>query len=152
MSDHQDQLATATPGLERARIPFRDGQAYDQWDAIAAALYRQLVVEPLSWAVRGRAGALQLPPYEFELANYTGMNSLRVTTTTTSSLIEGESLAFSGFTSLTSTFDAVRLVRLDERQRSMGSMTLPWAAAKVELFEQDLGGTGAIHDQLFVPE
>lgn len=45
-------LKALIPTLERARIPWRDGEAYDQWDEIGSVLYSRLVVEPLTCALK----------------------------------------------------------------------------------------------------
>jgi hypothetical protein len=45
----REALLALVPIAERAKISWRDGEAYDDWDAIAAALFNNLVVRGLRY-------------------------------------------------------------------------------------------------------
>lgn len=46
-----DALRALVPVAERARMPWREGAAYDDWDRVAAALFKSLVADSLAHAV-----------------------------------------------------------------------------------------------------
>lgn len=45
-------LTVLVPVAEKIRMPWRDGEAYDDWDAIAECLYDNLVVHSIAWATQ----------------------------------------------------------------------------------------------------
>lgn len=53
------------PALDYAKVPFRDGEPYDNWDRIAEPLFESLVSEPSRFAAAGEGGhgALTVPKY-----------------------------------------------------------------------------------------
>ena len=64
-------LAALVPMAEKARIPWRDGEAYDDWDAIAGCLYDNLVVRAISCATEGGPD-IELPKYDMVYPSYKG--------------------------------------------------------------------------------
>ncbi|NJN63599.1 MAG: hypothetical protein HC882_01135 [Acidobacteria bacterium] len=53
------------------RIPWRTGDAYDEWDEMASAMFRGLVVAVLEWGISsaGRVD-LRLPEYDVIVSRY----------------------------------------------------------------------------------
>lgn len=75
----QSALAALVPYAERAGIPWRRPDAYDQWDEIATALFESLVARPLSWYVLGdEGGNLALPCYDLLLETYSRLSTIEV--------------------------------------------------------------------------
>ena len=67
------------PVAERARIPWREGEAYDDWDELAEALYDKFVVRPLQWAVlESGTPPLQAPAYDLLVDSYADVGVLIV--------------------------------------------------------------------------
>jgi len=64
-------LTALVPVVEMARMPWRDGEAYDDWDAIAECLYDNLVVRTLVYA-REAGMNLELPKYDLVYSSYKG--------------------------------------------------------------------------------
>lgn len=62
-------LRAMVPVAQDARIPWRAGEAYDQWDAIAGCLYQQIVVDAVRHAEEVAPG-LVLPPYDMLCPRY----------------------------------------------------------------------------------
>jgi hypothetical protein len=58
------------PNLERAAVPWRDDDQYDNWDRIAEPLFVSLVAEPCAFHAVGEVGlsALRVAQYGFERA------------------------------------------------------------------------------------
>lgn len=62
-------LAALVPIAAQARVPWRDGEAYDDWDAIAECLYDNLVVRAISCAAEGGQNIV-LPKYDMVYSSY----------------------------------------------------------------------------------
>jgi hypothetical protein len=48
------------PSLDRAVVPWRDGEQYDNWDRVADALFETLVTEPCAFQAVGEGGLAKL--------------------------------------------------------------------------------------------
>lgn len=62
-------LAALIPVVEEARVPWREGEAYDSWDAIASVLYVELVRAPLAWGLNA-VDDLELAGYDLALESW----------------------------------------------------------------------------------
>ena len=62
-------LVALTPFAERLSIPWRDGESYDDWDAIAEALWMSFVVSTMADAL-STGSVLNLPRYGFSYDEY----------------------------------------------------------------------------------
>lgn len=72
-------LLALVPMVERVGIPWKRPDAYDEWDAIASALFEKLVVEVLRWSLpEDEQKDFQLPAYDLLLPRYVGMGTLEV--------------------------------------------------------------------------
>jgi hypothetical protein len=72
-------LVALVPIVEEAQIPWRDGEAYDDWDAIAEALFDRLVLESARWSVAPQAREkVRLPRYGFTQADYSQLSFITV--------------------------------------------------------------------------
>lgn len=100
-------LAALVPVAEKARIPWRDGEAYDDWDAIAACLYDNLVVRPISCAAEVEPG-ITLPKYDMLYPSYRGA-FIQVEG---GGVPEGVTAVFVGFGGLSADFGTVKWTRV----------------------------------------
>lgn len=73
----REALAALVPIVEKARLPWQDGHAYDDWDAIAMALYDNIVVRSLKHATQG-GRHLVLPQYDTLYPSYGAMDIISV--------------------------------------------------------------------------
>lgn len=116
----RDALRALVPHLERARIEWRDGSAYDDWDEIAQTLYEKIVVSSLLWAMpeddRERS---QFPDYSMTYASYAGKTVIAVNRTSTE-----ERLVFHSFATEKDPFDKVRVCKVDRDGRVLGDFVL----------------------------
>lgn len=72
-------LLAVLPMVERVGIPWRSGDAYDEWDAVAAALFEALVVDVFRWSLfADRPDALQMPPYDMILKSYSEHSAVEI--------------------------------------------------------------------------
>lgn len=116
----RDALRALIPHVERVRIEWRDGSAYDDWDEIAQTLYEKIVVSSLLWAMpeddRERS---QLPDYSTTYASYAGKTIIAVNRTSTE-----ERLVFHSFATEKDPFDKVRVCKVDREGHVLGDFVL----------------------------
>jgi hypothetical protein len=112
----QSSFRALIPSLERAKIPWREGEAYDDWDAIASVLFEQFVLRAIRWSLPPEdAERLQVPRYDMLYPDYSEMSFL-------ARKVESGSPPFDVFHSLATTtepFDTVRFIRLDGQSRQL---------------------------------
>lgn len=65
MTIFRDALASLAPFLEKARISSKEGEQYDDYDAIAELLYEKIVINSIKWAFAD-SEEIQIPTYGFE--------------------------------------------------------------------------------------
>ncbi|MDB5620618.1 hypothetical protein [Tardiphaga sp.] len=65
----RDALQGLIPTLERARIAWREPDAYHDWDEMSEAVYRSIVIRSLEFAVEV-GPFLSIPNYGFSLPTY----------------------------------------------------------------------------------
>lgn len=53
------------PSMDRAGVPWRDAEQYDNWDRIAEPLFESLVTEPCAFQAVGEAGLNKLRPLRY---------------------------------------------------------------------------------------
>jgi hypothetical protein len=114
-------LIALLPAMEAARIPWKDGEAYDDWDEISDALYRNVVTRSLQWALGGEAPLDDLlPRYNMKLESYRNRGVV---------LVSGAQLSraavFVGLSSVDSPFDTVDCVHVDNVGNVISEVRLP---------------------------
>lgn len=70
LANLRDALSALAPVAERARISWRDGEAYDDWDDLASCVYDVLVGRTIVADVSAGPEALPLAPYDMRLPSY----------------------------------------------------------------------------------
>lgn len=111
-------LVAVVPFFRRAAIPWQRPDAYDEWDEVASALFRALVVEVLRVRPQAQADAeLVLPSYDVLADDYSRVNVFVVEN---SAIPEGRCI-FHGFATKSSVFDLVEVRRISEDGRPIGS-------------------------------
>lgn len=75
----RDGLLGLVPCFEHVGIPWKQPEAYDEWDNCAAAVFQALVVEPLRSALPGtEQEGFGLPGYDMLLPTYAGLCVIEV--------------------------------------------------------------------------
>ena len=117
LSKYRDALIAVVPMAEHVRLPWRDPDAYDDWDAIASSLYEGLVGEVVRWSLSCCGGnRFVLPKYDIALEDYAGFSTIECA-------CEGESLqrmVFLRFESESCTFDQAGLVHVSSSGKRLG--------------------------------
>lgn len=104
-------LLAVVPTVEKVGTSWRRLDAYDEWDAIASALFNALVFEVLRWSQPERLKErFRLPDYDLLLQSYAGLCVLEVVHP---ALPSGHHI-FHAFGTRKSPFDVVELRRVSE--------------------------------------
>ncbi len=106
----RDALSALIPIAERANLPWRDGEAYDDWDAIASILYERIVVGSIVHAV-GTGSGLALPKYDLVYPSYTSHDLISVEL---AGVPEGTIAVFIGFAGTQDGFTHVKWVSVTQ--------------------------------------
>jgi hypothetical protein len=103
-------LLALLPAMEAARIPWKNGEAYDEWDEISQCLYRNVVVRSLHWRYGGDVPLDDLlPQYNMKVRSYRNFGVVLVSGPQTNGAV-----VFVGLSSIDDPFDTVDCVRVDD--------------------------------------
>ncbi|MFO7575176.1 MAG: hypothetical protein R6W67_08470 [Bacteroidales bacterium] len=112
-------LLAIIPWLEKAKIKWEDGEAYDDWDNIAESLYKNIVCSTLTGEV---ASEYKIAKYNFNYNNYTSMNYIEVKYKDKSE----KTFVFVAFQSNSSLLDSVKVAELDKTDNVVGYTKLKY--------------------------
>ena len=115
----RDALRALVPHLERVRIEWRDGAAYDDWDEIAQTLYQQIVVASLLWAMPEEDRDDSIPRYDVSYKSYAGRTVICVNRFSTP-----EKLVFRSFATANVPFDKILACRVSSEGLVIGDVVL----------------------------
>lgn len=144
----RDALLALIPVFEQAHLPWREGEAYDQWDDVAAVLYDRLVREPLNWALAD-GDDLALSDYDLVLPTWSDRSFIAVRHPQVS---RDSAAVFLRLESRLESLDTVAIGVLDEGG-TIGSQTtsLPFVDVSFVLVHRSQGLNEAV-SSLSVPE
>jgi hypothetical protein len=102
----QEALISLVAYFDEVRIPWREGEAYDEWDDVATALFTALVAEPVKWDLN------PVGSYQFRLPAYDMLSPLVAESHYIAVLNSGltGSVRFHSFGTLKTPFDAVNVI------------------------------------------
>ena len=74
-------LRAVIPMVEKAGVPWKRPDAYDEWDSVATALFESLVVAALRWSLpEDEQEDFELPEYDLLRSSYQGLSAVEVET------------------------------------------------------------------------
>lgn len=129
----RNALIAIVPWLEKARIGWREGDAYDDWDNISNALYENIVCSSLFGEV---AQEYDIVGYDFITNDYSRVNFILVRT----GQYEGNDLAFVSFQSIDRPMDMIKVAVL-EKSGSVVERKLIRCNEVEFVFVKRIGGT-----------
>lgn len=110
-------LLAIIPWIEKAKIKWKEGEAYDDWDNIAASLYKNIVCSSLTGEVALEYG---IANYNFNYDDYASINLIEVKSKDNSE----KKFAFVAFQSNSSPLDGVKVAELDKTDKVIGYANL----------------------------
>jgi hypothetical protein len=109
----RDATASLIPFMERAKIPWKEQEAYDQWDDIETSLYRGIVLSALNWII-GHEGfdELAIPDYNFLYDDYSKFSFLGLLSDEAE---KGIQLVFHSLSTTEVPFDTARFLQVNSK-------------------------------------
>lgn len=143
----RDSLVAVLPSVERAHIPWREGDEYDEWDEITQMLFRHIVVGTIEAALP-EGQRREMPKYDFSYESYRDRNVILA-----GSVEDGHLHGvFHSFSTASPPFGLVRVQPVDEHFCALTPdlASLPYQAVE---FNLGLVRAGAVlqHEGLVVP-
>jgi hypothetical protein len=134
--------------MDEARIPWRDHEAYDDWDDICSSLYANMVVRSIQHASVCDESSLDLPAYGSARDDYSELSYIAVQPAEASDALQR---VFIAFATASEPFDSVRCGRSDEGHRICGALeTIPAEVARFSLMLREAGGRYRRVDRLVI--
>lgn len=100
-------LLAIIPWIEKAKIKWKEGEAYDDWDNIADSLYRNIVCSSLTGDI---ASDYPIAKYNFHYVDYSLVDFIQVK----SERYSDKFLVFIAFISISTPLDGIRIAELDK--------------------------------------
>jgi hypothetical protein len=110
-------LVSVIPWIEKAKIKWKTGEAYDDWDRIAKSLFDSIVCSPLTGTASSK---YTIASYDFYYENYSLMDFILVKNKSD----EGKNYAFISFQSTDSLLDSVSVAELNESDKVVKHLNL----------------------------
>lgn len=112
-----ESLCAIVPLFERLELPWREPDAYDNWDRVAEALYKTMVEEEIEYAHIGKP-IFGIPKYGFCLPSYAEHSYI-------GNLTKGQKWAFVGFSTTDKPFDMCNFVVLNVQGKVSDRTVVP---------------------------
>lgn len=104
-------LLSTLPAVEKVGVPWRRPDSYDEWDAVATALYNGLVIEVIRYSLRHELQQLfSMPQYDLLLESYAGLCVVEVS----HPALQPGRYVFHAFGTSETPFDIVELRRVSD--------------------------------------
>ncbi len=103
-------LLAIIPWLEKAKIKWKEGEAYDDWDNIADSLYRNIVCSSLTGGV---TSDYPIAKYNFHYEDYSLVDFIQVK----SERYSDKYLVFVAFQSISASLDSIKVAELDKSNK-----------------------------------
>jgi hypothetical protein len=135
-------LLAIIPWIEKAKIKWKEGEAYDDWDNIAESIYQNIVCSSLKGDVTSR---YPIAKYNFHYENYSAIDFIQVKSECYSHKI----LAFVAFQSHSSPLDTLKVAEINTSDIVLGYLYLKHDELEF-VFVKNTGGKKEIIDKIEV--
>ncbi len=133
-------LLAIIPWLEKAKIKWKEGEAYGDWDNIAESLYENIVCSSLTGEVASEYG---IAKYNFDYNDYASINFIEVRGKDNSE----KKFAFVTFQSNFYSFDSVKVAELDKMNQVVGYTNLKFDSLEF-VFVKNINGKKEVIDSI----
>jgi hypothetical protein len=138
----REALLAIIPWLEKAKIKWKEGEAYDDWDNIAEALYKNIVCSSLAGEIVCK---YTIAEYNFDYDDYASIDFIEVRSKGTS----GKKFAFVSFQSNSSPLDSVKVAELNKKDQVVGYSSLKFDSLEF-FFVKNINGKKEVIDNIGV--
>lgn len=74
LMNFQGALVALVPWLEKSKIPFVEGESYDDWDMISSTLYETMVINSIKYSTEFSNNQYPFAKYDYPYDNYEGLS------------------------------------------------------------------------------
>jgi hypothetical protein len=135
-------LLAIIPWLEKAKIKWKEGEAYDDWDNIVESLYKNIVCSSLTGEV---ASEYRIAKYNFNYGDYSSINYIELR-----SKDELEKrFAFIAFQCYSSSLDNIKVAELNKTDKVVGYTNLKLESLEF-IFVKNIDGKKQLIDSIEV--
>jgi hypothetical protein len=135
-------LLAIIPWLEKAKIKWKEGEAYDDWDNISESLYKNIVCSSLIGEI---ASENTIAKYNFNYDDYSSIDFIEVR----SKENYEKKFAFVAFQTNSSPMDTVKVAELDKTNKVIGYTNLKFDSSKF-VFVKNVNGKKEVIDNIEV--
>jgi len=123
----REALVSLIPSMEKAKIPWRDPDAYDDWDSIAMQVFSSIVENACREVIND---AFPIPQYGMTMGDYSELSFIDVSSRDSRVV----NCVLICLTTKDLPFDTVRIQTLDPAtRRGMTITEIPWESAQFGL-------------------
>jgi hypothetical protein len=133
-------LLSIIPWIEKAKIKWKEGEAYDDWDNIAESLYKNIVCSSLTGEV---ASNYSIAKYNFQYEDYSSIDFIEVR----SKGYSEKKFAFIAFQSNSSPLDTLRVAELDKTNKVVDYTNLKLDSLEF-VFVKNINGKKEVIDSI----
>jgi hypothetical protein len=135
-------LLSIIPWLQKAKIKWKEGEAYDDWDNIVESLYANIVCSSLIGEVASKHG---IAKYNFAYNDYSSINFIEVRGKGNSETV----YSFVAFQSNFSPLDSVKVAELDKANKVVGYTNFTFEELEF-IFVKNVNGKKEVIDNIEV--
>lgn len=135
-------LLAIIPWIEKAKIKWKEGDAYDDWDNIADSLYRNIFCSSLAGEI---ASDYSITKYNLHYEDYSSIDFIEVR----SKEYSEKKFAFVAFQSNSSPLDSVKVAELDKMDKVAGYTNLKFDGLEF-VFVKNIDGKREVIDKVDV--
>jgi hypothetical protein len=135
-------LIAIIPWIERAKIKWKSGEAYDDWDNIAQALYENIVCSSLAGEV---ASEYSIAKYDFHYDSYSSVDFILIKSKSQMDI----KYAFVSFQSSTNPLDSLKVAKLDKSNKVIEFINLEFEEIEF-VFVKNNNGKEELIDEIEV--
>jgi hypothetical protein len=140
LSQFATALASLTDIMDAVGIPWRPGEAYDEWDSIAETLFKAIVGRALGGT---ESGARPLPPYAVVEPSYRELSRVRLRAPN----LPSDAMLFE-LSASDGSFDVVRWMRVTDVGEVLEGPSGDAALAQCDVVVEVVGEYGAVIGQV----
>lgn len=145
-------LVSLVPCAEKINLPWKECEAYDQWDNVASVLFNNFVKFPISWAlIKREESNLMIPNYDTLYENYTDFSFITYLSGYNTKVTYP---VFHSFVTRKALFDTVRFIKFDNNGKNTHGMFLevPFMDTEFAFCYQDTNGKLDIYTEISIKE
>jgi hypothetical protein len=71
--NYKGALQSIIPWLDKSNIPYKEGEAYDEWDTITSTIFETIVINSINYSDE-LTDKKDFPKYDFQYQDYNNLN------------------------------------------------------------------------------